>query len=498
MSKTESTNDRKDILLRIISALLVLGLLVSLIPIIVASFYSHPARDDYWFPYLVHEALENGGSFFDVISAAGQTVADIYNRWQGTFAAVFIFALEPGVFSQDLYFITTLLNLFFIVFSTFFFVYTVLVKWLKCKKDYYVITASLITFLQIQFIPDIQQGIFWFNGSCYYSFFYSFSLVFFSLIIRLLLSEKKSNIVLNSVFLALLAIIIGGGNYTTSFVTLIITLLLTIYLYCTKNKYKLIVLVITLLLVAAFMISALAPGNKVRADASNGQSPVMAIIKSLYYAIAYLVNWTRLPQIIVFIVSSPIVFLASKKSNLKFRYPVIALVLFFLIFAAQFTPSLYSLSNVGAGRQVNIYYYAYYWLIYAQMFYLFGWINKKDFKILNKESIQKISIKYISAFLLLSFVIFGIGCVGQIKQMSSVKSLYSVVSGSSKRFDEEYDKILEELEKPGDICYLDDSKLKSDIYLDLSLGNEKEEYWIEKKLARFYHHDKVVKIDSTE
>ena len=92
-------------------------------------------------------------------------------------------------------------------------------------------------------------------------------------------------------------------------------------------------------------------------------------------------------------------------------------------------------------------------------------------------------------------MILGIGFVGQIKTLTSVQTFYSVISGSSKKFDSEFDRIITELEEPCDVCYIDDSMLTSNIYKGLSLSNEDESVWINDQLAEYYHHSKVIKLE---
>lgn len=488
------TNNNR-IISRIIAVIMLIIFFVSLIPIIIASFYSHPVQDDFGYSYLVHEAINNNGALDKVIKAAFQKTLDTYLTWQGTYAAVFIMTLQPGVFSQDYYFLTTLILLTALIVSTFCFTYTVLVKWLRCKSELFIILTTMLLFLQIQFMPDIKQGLYWFNGSSYYTLFYTFSLVFFSFVIRIQLSKKKIPIIYTmlSVFFA---IIIGGGNYTTALVSTLLMLLIVLYAFFRKKQFKWILLFITVILVAAFLISALAPGNKVRAASSNGQNPIVAILKSFCYAFVYIGKWTRLPEIVFFVVSLPILFVASKNVNFKFRYPLVFVVLAFCLFAAQFTPSLYALSKVGGGRQINIYYYSFYWMILVQIFYVFGWINQKmgSKMIINSKTKLELS-KYYIIPIVLSFLLFGIGCVGQINEMTTVETSFSILSRESENYDKAYNKIIDELEKPCDICYVDDSSLKSNIYPELQLSNDEKYCWTNEQLAEYFHHKKVIKIE---
>lgn len=89
--------DRKKII-TIVAIFLGAGLLLSLIPIIISSFYSHPLADDFGFSEKVNHVVKNGGGLFDILSASFQQVKDTYLDWQGTYAAIFVFSLQPAAF----------------------------------------------------------------------------------------------------------------------------------------------------------------------------------------------------------------------------------------------------------------------------------------------------------------------------------------------------------------------------------------------------------------
>lgn len=93
--------DTKKII-TIVAIFLGTGLLLSLIPIIISSFYSHPLADDFGFSEKVNHVVKNGGGLFDILSASFQQVKDTYLDWQGTYAAIFVFSLQPAAF-QNIY-----------------------------------------------------------------------------------------------------------------------------------------------------------------------------------------------------------------------------------------------------------------------------------------------------------------------------------------------------------------------------------------------------------
>ncbi|MBQ8617746.1 MAG: hypothetical protein IJ418_09600 [Clostridia bacterium] len=182
---------------------------MSLLPILISAFYAHPLYDDYWFSSGVYHQVTRGGSIIDILRAAADMVKDIYVTWQGSFSAVFLFSLQPGVFGQDYYFLTTFIMLGLLIGSHVFLFDTILVKWLKLRKEYEVLLTLFMLTMIIQFIPDIRQAFYWYNGSCYYTLFYSLSVILVGTMIRIEL--KRSRVSFRNTFpLSLLAFFIGG------------------------------------------------------------------------------------------------------------------------------------------------------------------------------------------------------------------------------------------------------------------------------------------------
>lgn len=365
---------------RMIAILAVGALIISLVPILYSAQYAHQLSDDFKYSDKVHVAIDNDEGLFEVIKASFAEVHEIYYSWQGTYSAVFLFSIQPGAFSDNLYFLTTWILLFWLCFSTFLLIQTIIVKWLKMRLSYAIVIASLVLFCEIQFIPNKAQAFFWWNGAIYYTFFFSLSLIFFASIIRLLLEENKHHRVGCAITASVLAVIIGGGNYSTALTTLVIVVLATGMLLIKKQKGAAIFLVLSLILLTSMIVSIIAPGNSIRAqtDAPTEKlSAIESIIQSVFYSVVFIGNWTDLQQIAVFVFITPFLYMATKNAKLSFKYPVLMSLGAFLVFATQLTPPLFALNSVGAGRQVDMYYYAYYLLFLFIIFYVCGWIRNK-------------------------------------------------------------------------------------------------------------------------
>ena len=69
----------------------VILLLVSLIPLLIASFYAHPVLDDLNYSASTHDVILAGGGFGEVIQSILVKVKATWHDWQGSYASVFLF-----------------------------------------------------------------------------------------------------------------------------------------------------------------------------------------------------------------------------------------------------------------------------------------------------------------------------------------------------------------------------------------------------------------------
>ena len=145
-----------------IAFLAVLLYLISLIPIFLFSSYCHPLADDFTYGLLVHRAVVSGGGIPEILSAAAETVRDYYFTWQGTFSAIFLFALQPGAFSESAYFLTPFIIIGCLSLSTFVLMHFVYCRLLGGKSSQAVILSALTLLLSVQMVTNQAQA---FSGS---------------------------------------------------------------------------------------------------------------------------------------------------------------------------------------------------------------------------------------------------------------------------------------------------------------------------------------------
>lgn len=472
--------------LNVISIICCIVLFISVVPILYNSFFAHPVYDDFGFSAGVHHVVEKGGNVFDVIGAGVDEAKEIYNIWQGTYAADFIFAMQPGAFSDDLYFITTFVMLGFVIFGTIFLFNTICDK-LNVSKSYGVIVSTIILFVSIQFIIDKNQSFYWWNGSSYYTLFYAFSLILFALLIKICNLSNRVRKYIDFVLALLLVIIIGGGNYSTALMTAVILFFSVLYLFIKKSNDKYLIGILFIVLLGCMMVSILAPGNALRAQECDGINPVKAVLKSVYFTFQYLGVWTKLPQIITFVCITPLIYNAVKGIKFDFKYPLVFVCFSWLVFATQLTPTLYTINSVGAVRQENIYYYAYYIFVVINIAYICGWVSHSG--IIEVKISQNINKKIYIATAVCMALMFYAGCYDYgIENLTTIDTTLAIKNGLSVQYDKEYEGIIKDI-KAGK-KKVNDIKTKPGFLTILGI-NEDPGFWTNMQISEYYNVGRI-------
>ncbi|MGN1330327.1 MAG: DUF6056 family protein [Clostridia bacterium] len=417
--------------------MMVLILIFGLIPILWVSFYTHPSSDDYGYGENTINVLESTG-IIGILSGVVKTVKSYYMVWQGTYSASVIMALNPSVWGNNMYFLTTFIIIGMLFVGLYYFFRQTINNFLNSDKKTFWLFLLAFFILVIETIPDKGQGLYWWNGASYYMLFFSLELLEWGLLVKRYFLNKKTK--LNYMALCLVIAIIGGGNYITALQQIIILCFINIYLiFKKKDKSAILLLLISLL---TFGISAVAPGNAIRAARLEGMSSVKAIILSFYYALYNAFMWMTPLNFIILFMLTILLFQTYKNERLKFKYPIIVVFFIFCVFSAEFTPTLYSQSSLGAGRLWNIMYISYLIFFVMSMYYLVGYIREKliEKNVFKEDSFEKIYELLKEHSLIIFILAFGIIFVHvYINRMDvTTYQTYQIIeNGYAKKYDEE-------------------------------------------------------------
>ena len=248
--------------------------LVSLIPVCYLSFVNRASGDDLGYGTYTRVAWMGTHSLIAVGKAIKQTIIQFYYGWQGTWFSIFLFTLQPEVFSDSAYVIVAFIMIFLWTGSTILLFREALIR--KCgfdKGSFWLLTV-LFLLISIQYIPSTKSSIFWFNGCAHYLIPFAMCQLLFYFLLRYGDSFKTKY------FIAILIImtLLGGANYQAALFALLISIYSEIAVWITRRNKKVFLLIVPVITeLIGLIISMKAPGNKVRGGEDFGFSVGRAI-----------------------------------------------------------------------------------------------------------------------------------------------------------------------------------------------------------------------------
>ena len=473
----------------------------SIIPLLVLAQYNHGWADDYSYGFRAYSVWKQTHSVRQIILAAVEQAKSSYFDWQGTYAGIFFMAIQPGIFGDSYYILTTYLMLFLLISSVLFFFKVVIIDLLDGERyDWYII-SMIVLFLIIQCVPDPVQAFYWFNGSLYYLVFFSLLLYMVGIWVQLSCQEGiiKAKRVRRVILTCVLSALVGGGNYVGTLLAVEVSVMILIIIFYKHLKSGRILVLPFLVLIIGFGISMIAPGNAIRSASFAGQQK--GVIQSIYfsfrYGIQFINEWTNLYLIFALLFLIPFLWDVVMKNNGIERYcrfPLVFLSASFCLFASSFTPTLYATGGLGqnmeaAGRVQNIRYILFILLVVMNILYLMGCIKGRLVKgRLNILTPKDITIYYI-------FLVIGtIGlvlCPKNFNELTSVSAIYSYYSGELEDYIEETDNRRELLEGDESIVVLKPYKARPRLLYYYNDIQSDEHDWKNEIIAKWYEKEIV-------
>ena len=432
----------------IIAVVLLLVLAASLIPIFAISVYNYPSRDDYFLGYNVYKAH---GTFFETIRSAYERAVAAYNTWQGIFTVNFIIALMPAAFGTQYYFITTLVGVLPLIAGTYFFAYQLLVKVLKTTKIKYLIISTLYLIIFIQFMPSPAQGFYWYASVGTYTMSYSLMMFYFGALIAFQRRDRKKGLKRYAVILPILAFIVSGCNYIIVMFSMLATLSLALIMVIRKDKKYIMTFVAFAIVLSGMIVSAVAPGNAVRAAQFERMAALPSILISFPAAVrAVLQVFTSVPILIgvltaVILVSRAI---SHEYKDYEFKRPWFVFLLSWAVFSATFTPTYFAMYGDGMDRIDNLRMFMLMWLVLVNVFYIMGYFQRSferycDTKGLAKDTLYGVVSGFVQKHKLafagiICLVVMGSFYCTDIEKVTSYSATKSLLNGEAKQYKAEH------------------------------------------------------------
>ncbi len=472
--------------LKIIFAGTIFVLLITFIPLYIISHYNFMSMDDVGFATAAEELWEETHSVLKVFTAQFFYSWEYWSEWQGTFTAQWISTSLMGIFQKDAYHMGTYITLTGFTVSELFLFLVIFIKLFQADFFRSAIISICVICLQVLLTPYPVEAFYWLCGAAAYTCPYSEAMLLCAMLVLLYYyPQKRWKRTALYIGILLMTYMVSGGTYITLIGMLCVYFLITVWFWYRKKSGKYFVTVAFLLYLVGFFVNVLAPGNQVRLSLADtaGYSAFAAILRSFKEAAEYIAVYSVPACILLALLFLPLFANIVKKKD--FAYPLPALVMFisFCVFAAQFTPTLYTLGITGAGRVQNIYRWTFYIWLYGNELYWVGWVLRK----FEKKSVTKDH----TCFLLPGWFIGLIGMVfimyfWEGNHVTTAAAILDLYNGEAQAYYEEYQERLAILEDETITDAILNPFSHHPYLLYFEDITEDPEYWSNKAYATYY------------
>lgn len=412
-------------------------LIMTTLPLLYVGFYNHPTGDDIYYGIHAREVYIRTHSLLQTILNASKGVAHDYVTWQGTYSAMFLMRLQPTVFGEQFYFLTPFLVIGSLTLGMFIFLHSLGKHLLHWNKYQFLGTFSLLLMFCLQWVISPGEAFYWYNGSIYYSAFFGILLMFWGMTCDYLFTSNKKTPVL----LIFLVVLLGGSNYLTLLWSMIVLVLVTSFCFFKRKSKAPVMLSLTLLQIGCFLVSAAAPGNKIRAASTASLPAYKAILFSLRQGFSFVVNWVGGWWLLGAVLLSFFLIPVIKKLTFSFPLPAVVVGFLFGFFSSLSCPTYYAQSNAGPGRALNLSSYGFILTSYTALFYVLGYLMKrydKELESIRNKTACKRKWIFLLPFLLLIWNL-GYGCfTGKVFLFPVTQAMQDICSGEIVAYHQEY------------------------------------------------------------
>jgi hypothetical protein len=421
---------------RAVGWLCVLLLLTSLAPMVALSFDNHAFYDDFGFSLLTREAWTSTGSVFAVLQAAIANTVGIRQTWEGTYTTSFLSALQPAVFGEGWYRITTVVLLGGLLLALFYFLQQTLRGVLGLDGATVAAAFGALGFVMVQFAPDVAEGFYWFNGGVAYTLGWALAQFTAGLWLRFSRVKSRAGRVWMYLLTLLLSLLVGGVKYSTVLYTALLAGSYTVWAFLRHKPGKWAYLTFTAALLAGFAFSVTASGNGVRAQTlSGGMSALKAVLEAVYFGLALMGHSFSLPLLAAVALVTILALPALKRSKLSFAHPIGVTVFATALYCAQLAPTLYTGNYLGDGRVMNTYFFTFVLTVTLLALYWAGFLTRKYGKpgVADVSAVPNAPPRVKVATLLVLAGLMAVGCVGYRPDGSASYGPQNMAGGSALR-----------------------------------------------------------------
>lgn len=406
--------------LKRVKNLLFIILIISLIPIIYCSFFDYATGDDLGYSAGVHRLLTEHATLIAILREMFAEIKQSYYSYQGTWASIFLFQLQPGIWGERVYTITSWIALTFILIGTGYILKCILCNLIHISKNGYICIFLIMSVLTIQYMPKIRGGLFWYTSVVHYVVPYGIALLCSAWAIRWIDTGKKKFYVPILVFMSYL----GGAGYPPLVLAavlfgllILVTLTQTIRIYSgsVPRKRALWLMLPLLLEMAGFVVSAVAPGNKGRGGEDFGFS-VTRVCKTIFVAlkqglvdgVSYILNGRLILPAMIIIALFAFEAYHVQDRRVDVKHPIAFIILAYLVTCAVRTPAIYAAVEVSGGVP-DVEFFTTIFSMTVSICYLMVWFRNRLYD--NKRAIAENAVEFNRKVRTPIVILFAIFCL---------------------------------------------------------------------------------------
>ncbi|MBX3255933.1 MAG: hypothetical protein KF862_17495 [Chitinophagaceae bacterium] len=241
--------------------------LLTLLPFVILSFFSHAGADD----YLMQGIYEQSGFW--------QTQKNLYANWNGRFFANFLQILGIKYKLVTSYYFVFSLVLFLLTYFAAFYLVKTLNRFIlgnSLSSGQIIQTGFIGLMLNIYLLANTGENFYWYSAALIYQMPVIILLLLFSLLVKRFTATGRKN-VRQDVMICLLLALIAGCNETIA-VTMIVLLTVTLlFLYKINSRHLKIAGIYGLVMLAACSIIYLTSGIQNRQKFMNTETGYLSI-----------------------------------------------------------------------------------------------------------------------------------------------------------------------------------------------------------------------------
>lgn len=351
------------------------ALVILLCPLVRLAFYSVPWYDDYNYGRFAKTAMAEAPTLGNALKGAWECIRISWYAWQGTYGSILFMTLMPGIWGEEYYCAGPIFLILFLAASVCALTGTLLKSVLKADGWSVLGISCISAIMAVLLVHTAQAGFYWYNGGVHYIGMHSFGMLLTAFAIKLMGEERRRRRWLWMGAAEVTAFLVAGSNYVTALQMFLALLGIAVLGFCLRRRQAFDLLPVLAVYGGGFFLNAAAPGNDRRAEsyAGWGMSPVKAVLLSFAEGGKHAWEFTGWMTILLLALMFPMVVRMVGKTAFRFRFPGLVTLGSVCLYAAGFTPSLYSLGHGGLGRTLNAVKLTWQLLLILNLVYWTGW-----------------------------------------------------------------------------------------------------------------------------